>query len=1522
MVFGFDPRKLIDEDKKNKKEEEKKAWFEQEELDKAQEEHENTLRRQSNTKDALDSAFQTVREYKYLKKHGKEEYHKAKKLQDPNYEPQTFREWAEENKGILKGATIDWKTGDTIWPEDLNENQKKLLGKTLETEYGEKDLKEHVQLISTTGSGENKKIENWWESEGDTPDPFESEIGITESVTGAVMSGVIKIPYGWANLTVMIKDWAGEEDVPVNESNVAKLEQWFDKTFFGQVMAYGEDKAHETAIGHITEFMIQMMGGWKIVGNKAMKVTDSASRMTNKVIDAVKNGKYARTAGNSNAYAAAKKAAELNKLSKKQKFVSLLIGGGVSGALVYDTEDIGTFGDWFFDKGEYTALDRDRRGTAKSDATRMLYNKLKFGGEMGFPIIPTVVGLGKVGKLILKDGKNLAYSSSKFERLVDKYFAGKLRARSVYPEEEFQAMQRLHGKEASAQSLATDYLRNFDQIIKRISKYTQKGANSSGLTDDLSNLIVDTIKEGKLGVKNGKVVVKGFDSKSINKFYETMTKKLNIPEKDALRLIDELSNVHGSWAEFLNNIVKGGNLNIATKEFVVMMNDRIKNTLSAQYKIFKEGSLRPIDEYAVASDIRDEVAEIFIRNAVANDARMTKTEARLAVDTIIKNVRLDPATAAPVFKFEAQGWAKDRALITKNIAENITGGKFKPDKKGGLIQTEKDLAAFKKLFGSYENANTIIANVSTDLAGIAARDRFYNKMKFDSDAMIKKGERALVYPSYNEAFKAFNTIKSGKKIVEAPLRLPQGIAEEAYTVPLNGMFTTEEIAHGLRFGANAAVDKKVMPLWYQIAVLIPKGMVQAGKTVLGPFTHGRNFASGAVTTISTGNIFINPLQIAKAFRTAYRTIQPQLGSGIHPYFRNKPGLKVSGDTSRPGQFRPGANTVDPDKLIPASEFTKEGGQSLYRFLLDEGMVNASATYRDLMGLIEDTQRSGFFQWVGKKMDKNFITRGAKKFMKTAQDLYVAEDDFWKIWNFAAESHRLRRAYKNAFKAGKITMKQVPGGSFESVEILKMATQNVREMLPNYAYVSDLIKGMRRAPLGNFVSWPSEIIRGTSNQTLKAIKETKDPVLARIGWERLMGMTVAWATIPPLAVWGFQKAYGFTQEKLNALKEFVPWFSKDSTILPVYVDGKYKYVDFSRGYFYDTIINPVQAIINAVEQNKDQPLIPRLIDGFGRASHRLVEPFISEAIWVGGIADLFMRKGLTRQGTRVFNELDDFGIKMQKSIIHLAKTMSPGSQVQVRRLYAAIMDETMKGVEYEVPDELLGLIGARPAPLDVKKSMQFYINEFILQNERLTSRMLYEGLRTGDPVDSNDIIKKFIYGNRIKFEEYSKMRRKIDAAKLLGYSDEELRIWFDKRNQLKDYEMITGNVFKPFKVTEGAKESFQTLAEEHGIRNPLDETTLEILGNIYEIMADTPLNSDWTLDAEEWVQPDPKKIEPPKEGAQPWWEDKAKAPTPPLGNTPMPVKMATNTMQKDPITNLTETEEAVLSPSEKIIAART
>ena len=148
-----------------------------------------------------------------------------------------------------------------------------------------------------------------------------------------------------------------------------------------------------------------------------------------------------------------------NKLSFGQQFVGLTVGGGVAGALVYDKEDIGTFGDWFFDEGENWALDRKKRGTAKEDAARQLYNTLKFGAEMGFPIIPSIVGVGRLGKLLKNQDANLAYSSERVHRLVDRFLAKPLRSRGPFPEDQFQAMQRLHGKEASSRLLTEDYLR-------------------------------------------------------------------------------------------------------------------------------------------------------------------------------------------------------------------------------------------------------------------------------------------------------------------------------------------------------------------------------------------------------------------------------------------------------------------------------------------------------------------------------------------------------------------------------------------------------------------------------------------------------------------------------------------------------------------------------------------------------------------------------------------------------------------------------------------------------------------------------------------------------------------------------------------------------------------------------------------------------------------------------------------------------------------------------------------------------
>ena len=137
--------------------------------------------------------------------------------------------------------------------------------------------------------------------------------------------------------------------------------------------------------------------------------------------------------------------------------------------------------------------------------------------------------------------------------------------------------------------------------------------------------------------------------------------------------------------------------------------------------------MSPVDGYNVSREIKDEVAKIFQRNATANNVKMSLEDARLTVDQIIKNVILDPTVGQPYFKYPGIGMAAEHALITKSIAKNITGGgKFVVDDVGGIIQKESDLLAFQKLFGSYKNAMNVIANVTTDLAEISGRDRFYN----------------------------------------------------------------------------------------------------------------------------------------------------------------------------------------------------------------------------------------------------------------------------------------------------------------------------------------------------------------------------------------------------------------------------------------------------------------------------------------------------------------------------------------------------------------------------------------------------------------------------------------------------------------------------------------------------------------------------------------------------------------------------------------------------------------------------
>jgi len=1285
--------------------------------------------------------------------------------------------------------------------------------------------------------------------------PDNSKIGLAESVGNAIVSGHIKIPMGFANLAAEIKDLFAAEGIPVDKSAVSKLNAWFENTILGEQMKYSEKKARATATGRISEAMIQLVGAYKTAGKGGLWLFNKGAELSDKMIDAYKAKKYI-TAGNPNLYKGAKKAAQLKKMSYGREFGAVALSGVTTAAGVYDIEDIGTFGDIFFEEGNLSALDREERRDAQEDAERRLFNRLRFGAELGFPIMPFIYGGGKIAKLISSKGKELAYSNSMFERWVDRWIARPFRSRSKYPRELAKEMRGVEGRESSARVITGDFLRNLDDKYRTISRTLKPSVEAVENPEVVSKALAELLISGKDAVKNSKIIFNGFSDKGLQTFYKSM-KNIGIDQKAAEGLAGELMNVRVSMTGFKNSILQGKNIvnekgtwSNAVKNFNDLMNDRFVHSLSTDFRIFTDKSILPLNAFKPTREVQEQVARIFQRNWLANNpgARpMPIEEAMGIVKSIMKNAKLDPVTKSPTFAYQSMSMLDDVSVQMKNIAKNIEGGKFKADKDGGLIKTESDLESFRKLFGSYKNANQVIANTMSDFAAISAKNAMYNNIKQQSAEMVKSGERGLVYPTYKEAVKAF----PHQKIIENPngLKLSSGLPDDMYVSPLDGMFTTKEIADGLRLLDDQALNSITKNFAYRWLVMIPKGLGQMGKTVLGPFTHSRNFFSGGFTTLATGNILIPPKEIAKNLNLALKTIQPQTMYRVtgNPKWRNIRGV----------------NTTDPTKMVNL----EEGGQGLYQFLLDESVVNSSATYRDVLGLLKDIQKGGDF--LARVFDK--FGKRSKGLMKWSQDMYIAEDDIWKVFNFLGESYKMNRAFQNAVTKGTIKSGQIPS----QLEIYKEAARVVRNTVPNYSYVSDFVQGARRSPLGNFVSFPAEIIRTSTNimeEGMKNVRGTNEFLLkhklnpqlfARNGYEKLAGFAATTAVLPVAVYQGAKALYGISEDTVQAIREMVAPWSVDSTLLPyVNEDGSYGYVDFSHGSFYDTVTNPVQAVLNGVNAKSDQPLVTGLAEGMFRAIGRLVDPFVSESIWMGVAMDIFGRGGVTRQGSRIFNERDTVGNKIWASIRHAAYTMSPGSLPQLKRLYAAAAGETIKGQQYELPKELMGFFGFRGVDVDPPRTLDFKIQDFN-RDKRAERNLIYAGTLTGDPVKDNDkIVEQFIKANMQHLETMSKIKRTVDAAKVLGMRDREIRELFEERGQGTLYKKyLRRNKFQPFNITEGMKDAYKDLAKENNIPNPLNRSVERRIKKIIKRLKKQKLNSDFIIKTSDYTSALPGQAQP-------------------------------------------------------------
>ena len=1364
--------------------------------------------------------------------------------------------------------------------------------KTIEIQYDEQGK----PIIY--GASETERIFSrlYKAAKGEKQEP-KSDYNYIEQASAGLIHASIAVPHTAFSLAAEIGDFARGNGIPVEDRLINKLENFMDSSFIGRLEKESKEIAYSGAVGMLTDGIAQLYGGGKIGAAIVSKPLNAMriEQIAKNYVDAVKANKLVKP--NVALGKAIEKANSLNNVSGKDKFISIAIGAGGFGAgaaLVANSEDIGTLlGDVVkdvFGVNSPFEIDRFKKEESQDEAARRLYNRIKFGADNALVSIPFAYGVGLVQQ-IAKYGKDMAYSNSLLDRWIDKYVTSPLRARGKLSQELFEATKQVEGMETAAKVTAKDLIRNIDAALGRVAKESGISTGNPAFKRIIGRLD-ELLMSGEDAVRNGKIEFKGFPNKNVSEF-ETFAKSVGINSKQVDSILTELITTRNEFNVLKNNILNNDNIQIGTLEFNKIMSDRMRTMFNSEYKIISDRSIIPWLNYKPSNSDIQATKNVLARYAKGNGKVLDADQLDNIMNDIISNVTYNEVTKTPQFIIGEQSVLSDKGTQLINIADNIKGGKFKPTE---FIKTPEDLRSFQRLFGQKRDIRNSIVNVMEDLATLDARNKFYDNVLKLSDDAIKNGERGIVYPTYNDAVVNLPNRPIIKNKNGLQIKSPLG--EDVYTNPLNGKFTSKEFADALNFNERTIFDPLLKSVLYQHLVLVPKGVFQISKTILGPVSHIRNFVGNSVLTAARGNFFLNPVEIASNFKKAFNLVQPQL------LYRNTP-----------------------------------KDQQMYKFLSEQNIMSTSVSAKDIHGLLDDMSKGGdFYTRLVNRFNEGLkrklplmgetvesFAKGIKRTYQVMSDLYLAEDELWKAYNYFAEFYKYQKAYADAVKKGII--KKMP----DDLTIMKEAAKIIRDTFPNYSFVPDFIKALRRIPMGNFLSWPAQIISTSANSIELGIKETLNPVTRQIGLNSLASFAGTTAlAIPTINAIG-RGLYGVTEDQVTALREFLPAFSKNNPIF-VYRDenGDLKFVDASGTFVYNTVTLPAQTVFNNINREKvfnpNTPLVVGLYKGLVEGTKNLVAPFMEPSAYVTMMFDLWARGGKTADGKQIWNPDASMGEKFSKGIEYVAKQYAPFSIPQFTRLYKAAAGEPgERGEKYRVSDEVAGFYGTRGIPMppsEILKKMDFKINEF-KSGIRNTRGLFSQEVLKGGEISHDDIIKRYIEANAQRYMVMDKMKRTNDLAQLLEVSPQDLRKKFMDRGEINAYNHINNNKFSPFEITEPIAKKFREQRKELEsefdnlkFEAPYDSSTIQTLNQLKSLMKQIPLGDNFFnyIKPEDWLI-DTKRSEGPS-GEQ----RVAELPPQPMPSQqvvqPTP-QVSTGVMQN----GLTPTESALLSESEKVMRLR-
>ena len=806
-----------------------------------------------------------------------------------------------------------------------------------------------------------------------------------------------------------------------------------------------------------------------------------------------------------------------------------------------------------------------------------------------------------------------------------------------------------------------------------------------------------------------------------------------------------------------------------------------------------------------------------------------------------------------------------------------------------LIRTGEELpTAIKRLLGEENNLKSSVLLTSSH-----AITNTVNKRLADRLAAVGRKEGWL-FKTSDEA-KAAGILTPSRIIPPRSLGLLQ--------TRLNGKFADPQIAQAIR-GTPGFLDQAIQNKAYR-AILQFKVATQFGKTVLSPATQVRNVTSASLFPLANGQIG-GRASVTDAFKI---TLDDIFGAG---------------------------REVNTDALIKSIE------RKIRLGVIDENVVAS-----ELGAVLKDIKKGSI-----NRLDDLYNKLANGKFMKGATRVYAGGDNVWKWYGHEYAKSQLKPVLRSIDDVAD-WYKQITGTTFRRRDLItnqvksvddaveEAAAWMIRNTYPTYSKVPEAIKAIRKLPFGNFVSFPAEMLRTSFNIVNIGAREisSNNELIRQMGYRRLMGASFVMGGSGKAALEIASFVTGTPIEELQKWRRSfaAPW-NKDAVIIPMnkWVDGKGKAINFSYFSPYEVVQRPIESFIRELKEGPmtGQKIDDRTLELFGSAMLPLVSSFITESIALERVYDIMPagylgggRGGVTDTGSKVYSITDSPSDKIIKSFAHIVAGVEPGVSRTGRKIIQGAEGElTPSGVPISLQDEMLALFsGIRIINVDVPRSYSYKLAEYGRKKKAVTA--------AEDFYSTKDIFNR---GGEILADEFRAIQDEalqiqqgmaitIQDAIDLGVSPRDLRKINKRRLSNKEFGKLRRKKFTPvpYSVTL-MKKRLKTVRDAYPDEK-VDRSFVFPIKELRKVIKEYR-NKDLTMPKQKPEIEEEEVIDKTSEIITPKANrlaalSKQSIQTPPLPKMPSP-NIAAVSPQKSPITGLTRTETALLSPSEQEIARRT